>query len=122
VSVYVGNSKNLKDIKGGGRFIMGEVPLHTPNAKRRTARRFSDDAVVQGHLAHKNPQDHHGSLHRGSLWGPTGFVFLMSEVPLQARNGAQVLGRRRGPALPHMRISHPVGPYSRTMHMLLWWC
>ena len=41
---------------------------------------------VQGYLAHKKqppPEDHHRSLGIGLLQGPTGGVFLMSEVPLQ---------------------------------------
>ena len=43
--------------------------------------------TVQGYLAHKkhpSPEDHHRSLVVGLLYGPTGGLFLISEVPLQA--------------------------------------
>ena len=40
---------------------------------------------LQGRLTHKKPPpplDHHRALGVGLLWGPTGGVFVMSEVPL----------------------------------------
>ena len=48
-------------------------------------RHCSASPQVQGYLAHKKrrpPQDHHRILGIGLLKGPTGGLFLMSEVPL----------------------------------------
>ena len=64
-------------VLGDGCFLMGEVPL-------------------QVHLAHEKhppPHDLHKSLSIGLLWGLTGGVFLMSEVPLHSKK-ARI---RRGP-------------------------
>ena len=48
------------------------------------------EAGLQGYLAHKKhppPWNHHRSLRIGLLWGPTGGVLRMSEVPLYPGRG-----------------------------------